>query len=70
MQVEMREGESFEKMLARFKTGMTRSGILKDYKRHSVYMSPSEKRRRKAQEAARRARKVRRRSQDGYRRSS
>lgn len=63
MQVEIREGEPFEKMLARFKTGVMRAGILRDYKRHSVYSPPSEKRRRKEKEALRRRLKAHRRSQ-------
>ncbi len=61
MQVELRDGESFEGMLKRFKTGVMHAGILQDYKRHSVYVPPSEKRRRKAEQARRRALKARRR---------
>ena len=67
MQVEMREGEPFESMLARFKSGVIRAGILKDYKTHSVYTPPSEKRRRKAKEALRRKLKAHRRSQSSGR---
>ncbi|MBI3978312.1 MAG: 30S ribosomal protein S21 [Chloroflexi bacterium] len=58
MQVEIRDGESFEGLLKRFKAGVMNAGILSDYKRHSVYSSPSEQRRRKLEQARRRARKA------------
>ena len=57
MQVAVREGESFEGLLKRFKAGMMVSGILQDFKRHATYVSPSEKRRRKAERARRRINK-------------
>jgi small subunit ribosomal protein S21 len=56
-----REGESFEDFFARYKRGMNRSGILKDVKRHRFYLSPSESRRLKERQAARRRRRRARR---------
>ncbi len=59
--VRLREGESFESLLKRFRKAVMRDGILQDYKRHMVYEKPSE-RRKKARMAARRRwlRKLRR----------
>ena len=61
MQVQLREGETFEGMLKRFKTGVMHAGIMQEYKRHSVYIPPSEKRRRKAEQARRRHQRARHR---------
>jgi ribosomal protein S21 len=54
MQVEPREGESFDQLLRRFKTAMDKSGILREYKRKRVFRSNGELQREKAKAAARR----------------
>ena len=54
MHVEPREGESFDQMLRRFKTGMDKSGILREYKRKRYFKSNGELQREKAKAAARR----------------
>jgi small subunit ribosomal protein S21 len=56
MEVRLRDGESFESMLRRFKTGVEKEGILSDYKRHQSYMSKSEKIRAKMKRAQRKRR--------------
>lgn len=45
--VELRDGESIESALRRFKREIERDGILTDYKKHTRYEKPSEKRKRK-----------------------
>ena len=54
MHVEPHEGESFDQRLRRFKTGMDKSGILREYKRKQRFKSAGELRREKAKAAARR----------------
>jgi ribosomal protein S21 len=54
MHVEPREGESFDQMLRRFKTGIDKSGILREYKRKRYFKSNGELQRDKAKAAARR----------------
>jgi ribosomal protein S21 len=54
MHVEPREGESFDQMLRRFKTGMDKSGILREYKRKRFFKTNGELQREKAKAAARR----------------
>ncbi len=53
MQVKMREGENFENMLKRFKSGVAKQGILRDAKRHQAFMSRGERQRLKARKAER-----------------
>jgi ribosomal protein S21 len=53
MQVTLREGESFEGLLKRFRSGFTRQGIISEFKRHQSYLSKGEKLRAKAQRAER-----------------
>ncbi len=62
MEVVSREGESFEQMLRRFKTGVERSGILRELKRKRFFRPKSVVRREKAQLAARRRNRKRRSS--------
>jgi ribosomal protein S21 len=57
MEVEPREGEPFEQLLRRFKAGMAKAGILREYKRKQTFKSAGELRREKAKAAARRRRK-------------
>lgn len=54
MEVVSRDGESFEQLLRRFKTGVERSGILRDLKRKRFFRPKSVVRREKARMAARR----------------
>jgi ribosomal protein S21 len=54
MHVEPRDGESFDQMLRRFKTGIDKSGILREYKRKRYFKTNSELQRDKAKAAARR----------------
>ena len=66
MQVVARDNEPIEELLARFKRGMVRSGILKDLKRHRFFVGPGEQRRMKAK-AAERKRKQRQRKASNWR---
>ncbi len=54
MHVEPREGETFDQLLRRFKTGMDKSGVLREYRRKQRFKSEGELRREKAKAAARR----------------
>jgi ribosomal protein S21 len=54
MHVEPREGESFDQLLRRFKTGIEKAGILREYKRKRSFKSKGELEREKAKAAARR----------------
>lgn len=53
--VEVRDGESYESFMRRFRRACEKAGILRDYKRHEYYEKPSEKRKRKMIEARRKA---------------
>lgn len=55
--IEIREHESIEEALRRFKRELQKSGILSEAKRRRHYEKPSEKRRRKMIEAEKRRRK-------------
>lgn len=61
MEVISHEGESFEQLLRRFKTGVERSGILREIKRKRFFRPKSVIRRDKARAAARRRRSPKRR---------
>ncbi|MEI6633878.1 MAG: 30S ribosomal protein S21 [Chlamydiota bacterium] len=50
----LRANESVEKALKRLKKKVDKEGIMKQVKKHRHYEKPSQKRRRKAQEALRR----------------
>ncbi len=54
MHVEPRDGESFDQLLRRFKTGVDKAGILREYKRKRYFKSTGEVAREKAKAAARR----------------
>ena len=58
--VKVRDEESIEEALRRFKHDCERNGILKEIKRREFYMAPSIKRKLKSQEARRKVRKGRR----------
>ncbi|NLI98855.1 30S ribosomal protein S21 [bacterium] len=51
--INVREGESYESFMRRFRRACEKAGILRDYKRHEFYEKPSEKRKRKLIEARR-----------------
>ncbi|MBI4423366.1 MAG: 30S ribosomal protein S21 [Elusimicrobia bacterium] len=59
--VKVREGEGIEEALRRFKRECERNGILKEIKRREHYLSPSLRRKLKAQEARRKMRRAKRR---------
>ena len=56
--VNLREGESIDKALRRFKHECQRAGILKDLKRTSYYLKPSEKKKIARNTAKRRYKKM------------
>ncbi len=49
--IKIRENETIEEALRRFKRECDRNGIMQEIKRREYYESPSVKRKRKAQEA-------------------
>ena len=55
--VELNAGESFESALRRFKRKVQQEAIIKEIKRHSVYLKPGERKRLKAAQAKKRMRK-------------
>ena len=62
-EVQIRDGESLESALKRFKRKVLQEDIIKEIKRHSFYLKPGEKKRVKEALARRRNRK--KRSRDG-----
>lgn len=56
-QVEVRQNEPIEAALRRFKHQCEREGLMREIKKRQAYESPSVKRKHKAQESRRRARK-------------
>lgn len=58
--IKVRDEESIEEALRRFKHDCERNGILKEIKRREHYMAPSMKRKIKSQEARRKVRRGRR----------
>ena len=59
--VEVQQGESFESALRRFKRKVQMEAIIKEIKKHTVYLKPGERRRLKAAQAQKRMRKRMRR---------
>ena len=53
VQVTLRQGETFDSLLKRFRSGVAKHGIISDYKRHQSFMSKSQKLRAKIQRAQR-----------------
>ena len=51
--VRLREGETADNLIKRFKRDYAKSGILQDYRKHEAYQSPSEKKREKRERNAR-----------------
>jgi small subunit ribosomal protein S21 len=58
--IKVRDDESIEEALRRFKHDCERNGILKEIKRREHYVTPAMKRKIKSQEARRKVRKGRR----------
>jgi small subunit ribosomal protein S21 len=63
-EVHLNDGESLESALKRFKRKVLQEDIIKDIKRHAFYLKPGQKKRVKAAEARKRARKNKKRSWD------
>ena len=59
--VEVNTGESFESALRRFKRKVQQEAIIKEIKKHSVYLKPGERKRLKIAQAQKRMRKRMRR---------
>ncbi len=55
--VKLRDGESIEEALRRFKHECERNGVLKEIRRREFYVPPSVKRKLKSQEARRKMRR-------------
>ena len=55
--VRVRDDESFERALKRFKKTCEKAGILSDIKKHQHFEKPSDRRKRKMNQAKRRLRK-------------
>jgi small subunit ribosomal protein S21 len=55
--VEVNPGESFDSALRRFKRKVQQEAIIKDIKKHNVYIKPGEKKRLKIAQAKKRMRK-------------
>lgn len=53
MQVTLRQGETFDSLLKRFRSAVAKHGIISDYKRHQSFVSKSQKLRAKIQRAQR-----------------
>ena len=58
VEVIVREGEPLERALRRFKKKYEKAGILKEFKRNSYYLKPSEAKRIKRSKALRRMRRT------------
>jgi small subunit ribosomal protein S21 len=61
--ITIKDGESYESFIRRFRRACENAGILREVKRREFYEKPSEKKKRKAAESRRRAH--RRRYNDG-----
>jgi len=55
--VRVRDDESFEKALKRFNKSCEKAGILSDIKKHQYFEKPSDRKKRKLNQARRRSRK-------------
>jgi small subunit ribosomal protein S21 len=58
-EIHLQDGESLESALKRFKRKVMNKEIIKDIKKHAFNLKPGQKRRAKALEARKRARKKR-----------
>ena len=64
-EIHLQDGEILESALKRFKRKVMNEDIIKDIKKHAFYLKPGQKKRLKAIEAQKRARKSKNRSRDG-----
>jgi len=62
--VVVEDGESLESALRRFKRRVQQEAIIKEIKKHSVYLKPGEKRRLKEAQARKRMRRRLKRERD------
>jgi small subunit ribosomal protein S21 len=62
--VVVEEGESLESALRRFKRRVQQEAVIKEIKKHSVYLKPGEKRRLKDAQARKRMRRRLKRERD------
>ncbi|MGB9835156.1 MAG: 30S ribosomal protein S21 [Candidatus Saccharicenans sp.] len=62
--VVVEEGESLESALRRFKRKVQQEAIIKEIKKHSVYLKPGERRRLKEAQARKRMRRRLKRERD------
>lgn len=53
--VKLKENESFDSLMKRFKRQVETSGIIQDYKKHLEYIPPSEKKKLKKEAARKKA---------------
>ena len=53
--ITIKEGESYESFIRRFRRACERAGILREVKRREYFEKPSQKKKRKAAESRRRA---------------
>jgi len=60
----VKENESMENALRRFRRKVQQEGIMRDYKKSSVYMKPGDKRRMKEHRAHKRMRRYLRRKRE------
>ncbi|HSR16298.1 MAG TPA: 30S ribosomal protein S21 [Gemmatimonadales bacterium] len=60
LEIIIRDDESFERALRRFKKQCEKAGILSDLRKHRHYEKPSERRKRKESAFARKARRFQR----------
>ena len=64
MEITLRDEDRLEVVLKKFRRLITKAGLFQDLKKRRFYESPSEKRRRKDKQAARRNAKAARRRYD------
>lgn len=50
----VRDGESFDDAMRRFKRNVNKAGVLAEYKRHTAYLKKALRRKMKSQQARRR----------------
>jgi len=55
--VKLRDNETSDALIARFKSLVKKAGILSEYKKHDYFLKKSLKRKRKSEEAAKLARR-------------
>lgn len=60
-----RDGESIDRLLARFKRAVNHDGVLKELRKRERYEKPSEKKRRKAKERIKNIRRATREPKPG-----